>query len=143
MGIDENIFSEATPLVEYDRELDLLYAEYGISVDSLIVSDVFELFRLELERHGYDKSKEEIALRLLNLRKAGRLSVLGRVDSKERIQHILTATGITTVANTAIKSDQLQEIINRYVHDANLVSVVIHKNITGDTFDIIVKHISK
>ena len=143
MGIDKKIFSEAAPLDIYDQELVAMYAEYGVSVDSLIASDVFDVFRAKLATRGYDKTKEEIASRLLNLRKAGRLSMLSMVDSKERIQHILTATGITTMANVGVKSEQLQEMIDSYVHDSNVMSFTIHRTNIENAFDVVVKYIKK
>jgi hypothetical protein len=70
---------ESPPLPLEDQRLVNLYAEIGLPSDTLLYSPEFDVFLNRLRAAGDNRPTQEIARRLLQLRKAARLPRVGHV----------------------------------------------------------------
>jgi len=78
MKTNEVVFGEAPPLLPADEKLVECYTKIGRTLDDLFYTEDFERLMHMLKQDGDNRDRREIAHRLLNLRKAGRLPRLGR-----------------------------------------------------------------
>jgi len=71
--VEDPLFKEAPSLSQEDQLLIDLYLRSGLPADQLPYTDEFEYIYDQLRQAGDTRSKQAVYLRLLNLRKSGRL----------------------------------------------------------------------